>query len=192
VQLQAGLALYGIATAVRVRANLGLDPWGAFHQGVSRVTGLSFGATIILVGAVILLLWIPFRQKPGIGTISNIVVIGLAADAALVVLPEAHGFPAELSCTTLGTALTGIAGAIYMGAGLGTGPRDGLMMGIAGRTGWPIRRVRGAMELTVLAAGWMLGAAVGVGTVVHALLIGWCLERAMRVLATLKLGDGGH
>ena len=188
MQLQAGLTLYGVATAVRVRANLGLDPWGALHQGIARVTGLSFGTTIILVGALILLLWVPLRQKPGIGTISNIVVIGLASDVALAVLPQAHNFPFELLCTTAGTVLTGIAGAVYMGAGLGTGPRDGLMMGLAALSGWPIRRVRGAMELTVLAVGWLLGATVGLGTIIHALLIGWCLERSMRMLADLNLG----
>jgi uncharacterized membrane protein YczE len=190
MQLQAGLSLYGVASALRVRANLGLDPWGAFHQGVSRVTGLSFGTTIILVGAIILLLWIPLRQKPGIGTISNILVIGLAADAALALLPEAHGFPMELLWTTLGTALTGVAGAIYISADFGTGPRDGLMMGIAARTGWGVGRVRGAMELSVFAIGWSLGAAVGAGTIIHVLLIGWCLETSMGVLARHKLGAG--
>lgn len=190
LQLQAGLSLYGVASALRLRANLGLDPWGAFHQGVSNVTGLSFGTTIILVGAVILLLWIPLRQKPGIGTISNILVIGLAADAALALLPEAHGFPMEVVWTTVGTVLTGVAGAIYMGADFGAGPRDGLMMGIAAQTGWRVGRVRGTMELFVFAIGWSLGAAVGPGTIIHVLLIGWCLETSMHVLSRHNLGAG--
>jgi uncharacterized membrane protein YczE len=184
VQLYAGLTLYGAATALRLRANLGLDPWGAFHQGVSKATRIDFGIAVIAVGAVVLLLWIPLRQKPGLGTISNIVVIGLAADGALALVPDVHWWPARWICLLAGTALTGIAGAAYMGAGLGTGPRDGLMMGIVARTGWPVRRVRGGMELTVLAAGWLLGGAVGIGTIVHALLIGPFLDVSMRRLSS--------
>ena len=192
VQLYAGLSLYGAATALRLRADLGLDPWGAFHQGVSQVTGLSFGTTIILVGAIILLTWIPLRQKPGLGTISNIVVIGLASDAALFVLPEVRWWPMQYGLTILGTLLTGVAGALYMAAGFGTGPRDGLMIGIVRCTRWPLKRVRGGIELTVLILGWLLGATIGVGTLIHALLIGPCLERSIRITAALGLGDGAH
>ena len=187
-QLYFGLSLYGMATALRVRANLGLDPWGAFHQGVARVSGLTFGATIIIVGAVILLTWIPLRQKPGLGTISNIIVIGLVADAALALIPEAQSWPMQFGFTLLGTLLTGLAGALYMAAGFGTGPRDGLMIGIMRFTGWPLRRVRGAMELAVLSIGWILGATIGVGTVIHAVLIGPCLDRAIRATAAMGLG----
>lgn len=175
-----------------MRADLGLDPWGAFHQGVSQVTGLSFGTTIIVVGAVILLTWIPFRQKPGLGTISNIVVIGLAADAVLSVLPEARWWPMQFGFTIVGTLLTGVAGALYMAAGFGTGPRDGLMVGIVRWTGWPLKRVRGGMELTVLVLGWLLGATIGIGTLIHALLIGPCLDRSIRLTAVLGLGDVAH
>lgn len=192
IQLYAGLSLYGAATALRVRANLGLDPWGAFHQGISEVTGLTFGTTIIVVGAVILLSWIPLRQKPGLGTISNIVVIGIAADAALVILPVARSWPVQYGLTLLGTLLTGIAGALYMAAGFGTGPRDGLMVGIVRCTRWPLKRVRGGMELTVLTLGWLLGATIGIGTVIHALLIGLCLDRSIRVTAALGLGNAAH
>jgi len=189
VQLYSGLALYGFATALRVRANLGLDPWGAFHQGVSETIGIKFGTAIILVGAVILLLWIPLRQKPGLGTVSNIIVIGLATDVALMVVPDAHSWLLQLLCLVAGTALTGFAGAAYMGAGLGTGPRDGLMMGIVARTNWPVQRVRAGIELTVLAAGWLLGGAVGWGTIIHAVLIGPVLDRSMQLLAALGLGQ---
>jgi uncharacterized membrane protein YczE len=191
-QLYFGLSLYGAATALRVRADLGLDPWGAFHQGISQVAGLTFGTTIIVVGAVILLSWIPLRQKPGLGTVSNIVVIGLAADASLSVLPETHFWPMQYVFTFMGTLLTGVAGALYMAAGFGTGPRDGLMVGIVRRTRWPLKRVRGGIELTVLLLGWLLGAVIGIGTLIHALLIGPCLDRSIRVTAALGLGDGAH
>ena len=192
VQLYAGLSLYGMATALRVRADLGLDPWGAFHQGLSQVSGLTFGTTIIVVGFVILLSWIPLRQRPGLGTVSNIIVIGLTADVALAILPAAHSRPVQYGFTVLGTLLTGVAGALYMAAGFGTGPRDGLMVGIVRCTRWPLKWVRGGMELTVLGLGWLLGATIGVGTVIHALLIGTCLDRAMRAVAALGLGDAGQ
>ena len=191
-QLYFGLSLYGTATAFRVRANLGLDPWGAFHQGISQASGLTFGTTIIVVGAAILLTWIPLRQKPGLGTVSNIVVIGLAADVALTRLPEAHSWPVQYGYTFLGTLLTGVAGALYMAAGFGTGPRDGLMVGIVRLTRWPLKRVRGGMEMTVLSLGWMLGATIGIGTVIHALLIGPCLDRSIRATAAVGLGTAAH
>jgi uncharacterized membrane protein YczE len=192
VQLHIGLALYGVAIAFRVRSNLGLDPWGAFHQGISQVTGLSFGTATIVVGAAILLTWIPFRLKPGIGTISNILVIGLVADGVLALLPEIHWPPLRYALMVAGTLLTGASGAVYMAAGLGTGPRDGLMVGIVRYTRWPIRRVRGGIELTVLASGWLLGGTIGIGTVIHALLIGPCLDYSVRVTAALGFGDGAR
>jgi len=153
------------------------------------VTGLTFGTTIIVVGAIVLLSWIPLRQKPGLGTISNIIVIGIAADAVLSVLPEAHWRPVQYGFTLLGTLLTGVAGALYMAAGFGTGPRDGLMVGIVRCTRWPLKRVRGGIELAVLLLGWLLGATIGIGTVIHALLIGPCLDRSIRATAVLGLGN---
>jgi uncharacterized membrane protein YczE len=177
---------------LRVRADLGLDPWGAFHQGVSQVTGLSFGTTIIVVGAITLLLWIPLRQKPGLGTISNIIVIGLTSDLALAILPELHSLLLQYAFAIGGTLLTGVAGALYMAAGFGTGPRDGLMLGMVRYTGWPVGRVRGTMELAVLAAGWLLGGTIGVGTLIHALVIGPSLDRSMRVTHALGLGRCDH
>jgi uncharacterized membrane protein YczE len=172
VQLNAGLVLYGLSLALMVRAGLGLDPWDVLHEGVADRTGLSFGTVVILTGAAVLLLWIPLRQAPGLGTVSNVVIIGLAADAGLAVL-EAPGAPA-LSVLMLlgGVALNAVATAAYIGAGLGPGPRDGLMTGFVRRTGGSVRRVRTTIELTVLAAGFALGGTVGVGTVLYALAIG--------------------
>jgi uncharacterized membrane protein YczE len=152
-------------------------------------SGLTFGTTIIVVGAIILLSWIPLRQRPGLGTISNIVVIGVAADAALALLPDAQSWAGRYGFTLLGTLLTGLAGALYMAAGFGTGPRDGLMVGIVRYTRWPLKRVRGTMELTVLVLGWLLGATIGIGTIIHAVLIGHCLDGSARAVAALGLGN---
>jgi len=172
VQLFVGLTLYGAAMAMMLRATLGLDPWDVFHQGLATRVGLSFGMLVNLVGAVVLLLWIPLRQKPGIGTVANIFTIGTAVDLTLLVLPEVDGLPARVALLLGGIVLNGIAGAMYIGAGLGPGPRDGLMTGLVKRTGWSIRLVRTGIELSVLAIGWLLGGTVGVGTVLYAFAIG--------------------
>lgn len=175
-QLYVGLALYGASMAMMVRANLGLDPWDVFHQGLGERTPLSFGTVVILTGAVVLLLWIPLRQRPGIGTLSNILVIGLAADLGLWMLPQPETLPARLALLGAGIFLNGVAGGAYIGAGLGPGPRDGLMTGIVARTGWSIRVVRTSIELTVLALGWLLGGTVGIGTLLYAVTIGPILQ----------------
>jgi uncharacterized membrane protein YczE len=172
VQLYAGLVLYGASMALQIRAGLGLDPWDVFHQGVSDRTGLSFGTVVIVVGAIVLLAWIPLRQRPGFGTVSNVFVIGIAVDAALAVLPHAGSAPAAVAMLVGGVGLNGVAGGAYIGAGLGPGPRDGLMTGLVRRTGRSVRLVRTTIEVTVLAAGAALGGTVGVGTVVYALSIG--------------------
>jgi uncharacterized membrane protein YczE len=171
-QLYAGLVLYGASMALQIRAGLGLDPWDVFHQGIAERTGLSFGTVVIVVGALVLLAWIPLRQRPGFGTVSNVVVIGLAVDAALARLPGAGSLPVAVAMLAGGVGLNGLAGAAYIGAGLGPGPRDGLMTGLVRRTGRSVRVVRTTIELTVLAAGAALGGTVGVGTVVYALAIG--------------------
>ncbi|WP_430423463.1 YczE/YyaS/YitT family protein [Phenylobacterium sp.] len=158
--------------ALMLRAVLGLDPWDVFHQGLSTHVGLSFGMLVNVVGAVVLLLWIPLRQKPGIGTIANVFTIGTAVDLTLMVLPEIEGLPLRIAALIAGVVLNGVAGAMYIGAGLGPGPRDGLMTGLCKRTGWSIRVVRTGIEFTVLAVGWLLGGTVGVGTVVYAVAIG--------------------
>lgn len=171
-QLYAGLVLYGLSLAMMVRADLGLDPWDVLHQGIADRTGLSFGTVVILTGALVLLLWIPLRQAPGVGTVSNVIVIGLAADAALAVLSTPDSLALRVALVAGGVVLNGLATAGYIGAGLGPGPRDGLMTGWVARRGGSVRAVRTSIEVAVLAAGWLLGGTVGLGTVLYALSIG--------------------
>lgn len=171
IQLYLGLILYGGSCAMMVQARLGLDPWDVLHQGLSRQLGLAIGTWAILVGVGVLLLWIPLRQLPGLGTVSNVVVIGLVMNVVLDVLPETDRIPLRVLLLVGGVVLNGMATGCYIGAGLGPGPRDGLMTGIAAR-GHSIRIVRTGIELSVLATGWLLGGTVGVGTVVYALGIG--------------------
>lgn len=171
-QLFAGLTLYGASLALMLRAALGLDPWDVFHQGLSTHVGLSFGMLVNAVGALVLLAWIPLRQRPGIGTIANVLTIGTAVDLTLLVLPAPEGLAARAALLAAGVVLNGVAGALYIGAGLGPGPRDGLMTGIVRRTGWSIRRVRTGIEVVVLATGWLMGGTLGVGTVLYAFAIG--------------------
>jgi uncharacterized membrane protein YczE len=172
VQLFAGLTLYGASMALMVRSTLGLDPWDVFHYGIASRIPLSFGQVVIAVGVVVLLLWVPLRQWPGFGTVANTIVIGLATDAVLGVLGEAHWLPARLGLLVSGIVLNGLAGALYIGAQLGPGPRDGLMTGLVRRTGLSVRLVRTTLELTVLAVGFLLGGTVGLGTVLYAVGIG--------------------
>ena len=171
-QLYAGLVLYGLSLAMLVRGSLGLDPWDVLHQGITRHVALSFGTVVILTGALVLLLWIPLRQRPGIGTVSNVVVIGLAADAGLALLAQPDALGLRLALLVGGVVLNGLATASYIGAGLGPGPRDGLMTGWVRRRGGSVRRVRTAIEVAVLLGGWALGGTVGLGTVLYALSIG--------------------
>lgn len=179
IQLYAGLVLFGISTAMMVRSDLGLNPWDVFHQGVADRTPLSLGTVIVVAGAIVLLLWIPLRQRPGIGTISNIVVIGIAADVGLWLIPDVASLPLRVAMLTAGIVLNGIATSAYIGAGLGPGPRDGLMTGLAARTRWSIRTVRTGIELTVLALGWGLGGTAGVGTILYAVAIGPIVHRTL-------------
>ncbi|MEA2433392.1 MAG: hypothetical protein QOG54_849 [Actinomycetota bacterium] len=171
VQLYSGLVLYGFSSGLLVLARLGLDPWDAFHQGLARHTGLTIGTITIIISGVVLLLWIPLRQRPGIGTLSNAILIGLMIDLTINLV----GYPQTLvlRCLALGAGvgLNGIATGLYIGAGMGPGPRDGLMTGLAAR-GRSIRVVRTAIEITVLALGWTLGGTVGIGTLIYALSIG--------------------
>ena len=176
LQLYAGLILYGVSLALQIRAGLGLDPWDVFHQGISDKTGLSFGTIVIITGALVLLAWIPLRQKPGIGTVSNVFVLGIVVDITLAVLGDVHGFGYQLALLTTGVVLNAIAGAAYIGAGLGPGPRDGLMTGLVRTTGRGVGVIRTSIELSVLAVGFLLGGTVGLGTVVYALSIGPLLQ----------------
>ncbi|MGH6616800.1 YczE/YyaS/YitT family protein [Sphingomonas sp.] len=178
-QLLWGLSLYGFSMALMLRATLGLDPWDVLHQGLAPRIGLSFGMTVNAIGLLVLLLWIPLRQRPGIGTVLNILIIGTVVDLSLMILPTPEGYAVRFVFLIAGIVLNGIAGGAYIGAGLGAGPRDGLMTGIASRTGWPIKIVRTAIELGVLAAGWMMGGTVGLGTVLYAITIGWVVHYAI-------------
>jgi uncharacterized membrane protein YczE len=171
-QLLLGLTIYGTSMAMQLRATLGVAPWDVFHQGLSRHLPLSFGLVTALTGAVVLLLWLPLRQRPGIGTVANVVVIAVSVDAALALIPAPSSLPARVVLLVGGILLNGVASAAYVGARLGPGPRDGLMTGLAARTGWSIRLVRTGIELTVLGVGWLLGGTVGIGTVAYALAIG--------------------
>jgi uncharacterized membrane protein YczE len=171
-QLYVGLVLYGFSIALLVQADLGLMPWSVLDQGISRSTGISLGTSTILVGAVVLLAWIPLRQRPGVGTISNVVVIGLALDASLAVLPEVDGLPLRLGLLLAGVVLNALATAAYVGVELGPGPRDGLMTGLVRRTSRSVRLVRTGIEVVVLVLGVVLGGTIGLGTLVYALAIG--------------------
>ena len=172
VQLLLGLFLYGIAISMMVRAGIGVSPWDVLAQGLSLKTGWAFGLITNLVGLVVLLLWIPLRQRPGLGTILNVLLIGPAAQLGLWLLPQQTELWAQILLFTGGLLLLAVATGLYIGPRMGPGPRDGLMTGLHSRTGWPIWAVRTGIEVTVLIVGWFLGGNVGVGTLAFALLIG--------------------
>ena len=172
IQLLGGLTLFGIAIALMVRGAIGLAPWDVLHSGLTHWLPLTIGQLIVAVSFVVLVLWIPLGERPGVGTLANALVIGLVTDAALVVLPPVDDLLGRAALMLAGVVLNGLSSAIYIGAQLGRGPRDGLMTGLARRTGWSLRLVRTALEVAVLAAGLALGGVAGVGTVVFALAIG--------------------
>ena len=170
-QLLLGLALYGFSNALLVVAGLGLGPWDVLHQGLARLTPLSIGAMTVAVGAVVMLLWIPLRQRPGIGTLANALLVGVFLDLSLALLPTVEALWLRLVLVLTGVGLNGVATALYIGAGLGPGPRDGLMTGYAAR-GFSVRVVRTSIEVTVLVLGVLAGGTVGIGTVLYAVAIG--------------------
>lgn len=155
-----------------VHSGLGLNPWDVLHQGLAQYLPVTFGTVTIIVGAVVLLLWIPLRQWPGLGTVSNVFVVGVAADVGLAIIPSGQPLGIRIALLILGVVLNGLAGAAYLGSVFGPGPRDGLMTGLAARTGWSLRLIRTSLEVTVLVAGWLLGGTVGLGTVSYAVSIG--------------------
>ncbi|PVG81428.1 hypothetical protein DDE18_18250 [Nocardioides gansuensis] len=171
-QLVVGLWLYGVSLALMVRGDLGLAPWDVLHSGFIRHVPMTLGQAVVLFSFVVLLLWIPLREKPGIGTIANAVLVGLAADATLAVLDRPDSLVARVGLMIGGVALCGLASALYIGAQFGRGPRDGLMTGLARRTGLSLRLVRTALEVTVVLLGLALGGVLGLGTVLYALAIG--------------------
>jgi uncharacterized membrane protein YczE len=170
-QLIGGLVLYGVSSSLMLLARLGVDPWDVLHQGLSRLTGIATGTWVIIVGAAVLVFWIPLRQRPGVGTLCNVVLIGAVVDVMLAVFHPPHLLAIRIVMLIAGIVLNGLATGLYIGAGLGPGPRDGLMTGLAAR-GHSIRVVRTGIEGTVLLAGWLLGGNLGPGTVLYAVTIG--------------------
>lgn len=190
VQLYVGLLLYGASAGLLLRAGLGLDPWDVFHQGVSEHVGLSIGLVVNVTGALVLLLWWPMRERPGLGTISNVLLVGTAIDATLALVPPVTALAAQIPLMLGAVALNGLATGLYISARFGAGPRDGLMTGLSRVSGRSIRLVRTGIEVVVLLAGVALGGTAGVGTVVYAVAIGPLAQFFLRVLATPEAPPG--
>ncbi|MEJ5946274.1 hypothetical protein WDZ17_13325 [Pseudokineococcus basanitobsidens] len=171
-RLAVGQLLFGVALAMVLRADLGASPWDVLHQGLALRTGWSFGLVLLVAGAVVLLCWVPLRVRPGVGTVANVVLVAAAVELGLRLLPAATSAPAAAGLLIGGVALNALGTALYVGARLGPGPRDGLMTGLVARTGRPVALVRGAIEGSVVLVGWLLGGTLGVGTLVFALAIG--------------------
>jgi uncharacterized membrane protein YczE len=183
--------LYGLSMALLVRARLGVMPWDVLHQGITRHIDWSLGTVSIVVGALVLLLWVPLRQWPGVGTVSNVVVIGLSVDAALAGLPDVGSPVGRVLLVVAGIVLNAVATAAYIGVHLGPGPRDGLMTGLVHRTGWSVRLVRTGIEVAVVASGWLLGGTLGVATVLYALSIGPLVQVMLPRLSVHQAGPVG-
>jgi len=189
--LLAGLTGYGFSMAVMVRAGLGLDPWDVFHQGLTLRTPMTIGVASAVVGVAVLLAWIPLRNRPGIGTIANVIVIAVTVDAGLWLLPTPTTLGVRIAMMVSAVVLNAFSTVIYVGAGLGPGPRDGLMTGLVVRTGWSVRLIRTSIEAAVLAVGWLLGGTVGVGTVLYAFGIGPLVQLLLRVTPKRVLAVSG-
>jgi uncharacterized membrane protein YczE len=190
LQLFVGLFLYGAATALQVRAVVGVSSWTVLTEGLEHVVPWSFGTITVVSSAVILLFWIPLRQRPGIGTLLNALAIGPAADLVLAVVPTPDGLPARIGLFVAGLLLLALATACYIGAGFGTGARDGLMVGLHERLGWPVWVARTLLEVSVVVVGWLLGGDVGVGTVVAAFAIGPVVQPLMPLFRRLPWSPG--
>jgi uncharacterized membrane protein YczE len=179
--LLVGLVLFGAGIAAMVQAGMGLGPWEVFHQGIATLTGLQIGTVSILVGIPVLAAWWPLGERPGVGTVINIAVIGTATNVAIGLIPVASGLPAQLGLMLAGVVTIAIGSGLYLASDLGPGPRDGLMTGLHLRFGWSIRRARTGIELAVLVAGFLAGGTIGLGTVVFALGIGPLVQVALRL-----------
>ena len=188
IQLLVGLFLYGFGCAMTIEAGLGVDPWTVLAEGISLRTGIGIGWVTNILGFFVLLLWIPLRQKPGVGTIANIALVGTSMQFALWILPTATGPIAQFAELLGGIVVVAIASGLYIGAHFGPGPRDGLMTGMHARLGWPIWTCRALVELSVLGIGWLLGGTVGIGTVLFAFLIGPLVHVALPLLDTRRPG----
>src|SRR6266536_1023476 len=192
VQLYLGLLLYGVSMALMIQARLGSMPWDVFHQGVTRLTGLPFGWVVVGLSGLVLLLWIPLRQRPGVGTVSNALTVGLFADRTLAVLPAPHPMAARIGFLTLGILLNALASGLYIGAALGPGPRDGLMTGLVARTGRSIRLIRTAIEVSVVLSRWLLGGVFGAGMVIYSLTIGPLIQLVLSRLIVRGQAEATH
>jgi uncharacterized membrane protein YczE len=186
-----GLIGYGFSMAMMVRAELGLDPWDVFHQGLALRTPMSIGVASAVVGVAVLLAWIPLRNRPGIGTIANVIVIAVTVDAGMALLTTPTSLPVRIAMMVGAVVLNAISTVLYIGAGLGPGPRDGLMTGLVVRTGLSVRLVRTSIEATVLTVGWLLGGTVGVGTVLYAFGIGPLVQFFVRITPNSVLARSG-
>ncbi|MBS1672564.1 MAG: hypothetical protein JSS74_01180 [Actinobacteria bacterium] len=186
LQLLIGLALYGFGCGLMIDAGLGVDPWTVFAEGLAARTGIGVGWITNIVGLLVLLLWIPLRQRPGVGTVLNVLLVGTAIQATITVVPPAEGLLAQVLVLLAAVVVVAIASGLYIGARFGPGPRDGLMTGMHERLGWPIWAARLSVELTVLVIGWLLGGTVGIGTVVFALGIGPLVHIALPLLDSAR------
>lgn len=186
-----GLIGYGFSMAMMVRSELGLDPWDVFHQGLALHTGMTIGTASAVVGAAVLLAWIPLRNRPGIGTVANVIVIAVTVDLGLLLMQTPTSMPARIAMMVGAVVLNAFSTVLYVGAGLGPGPRDGLMTGLVVRTGRSVRLVRTSIEATVLAIGWLLGGTVGVGTVLYAFGIGPLVQFFVRITPKRVLAVSG-
>lgn len=190
VQLVIGLFGYGVAVALMIQSQLGLGPWDAFHVGVETLTGIPVGQVSIYAGLLIIVGTWFIGVRPGLGTISNMILIGVFIDLLLPVLPQAHGWGMGLAYFIPGLLICGLSTGFYIGAGLGNGPRDGLMVGLRQRTRWPVRRIRTLIELVVLLFGWLMGGPIGLGTLLFAFGIGPAAQWGMRVCGVLDQPSG--
>jgi uncharacterized protein len=189
-RLLAGLWLFGTGDALLIRADLGNAPWTVLAQGVALVTPLTIGIATQLIGVAVLCAWIPLRERPGLGTVTNVILIGIAIDVMLPLVPAPEAMVPRIALLLGGIGLVGLGSGLYLTAGLGPGPRDGLMTGLHRRYGWPVSAVRGGIEISVLAAGWLLGGTVGLGTVAFAVLIGPAVGSVLRLLGRRPITIG--
>ena len=186
-----GLIGYGFSMAMMVRADLGLDPWDVFHQGLALRTPMTIGIASAVVGVAVLLAWIPLRNRPGIGTVANVIVIAVTLDTSLALMPTPSALPVRVAMMVGAVVLNAVSTVLYIGAGLGPGPRDGLMTGLVVRTGLSVRLVRTSIEASVLTIGWLLGGTVGIGTVLYAFGIGPLVQFFIRLTPKRLLAHSG-
>jgi uncharacterized membrane protein YczE len=188
-KLLTGLVCFGIGIAFMKQSQLGLSPWEVLHDGLAKVSGAQIGTVSILIGVLVLLLWIPIREKPGIGTILNILIVGTVTNLTLVITPAANQLLLQIFWLVTGLLIIGLGSALYLGSRLGAGPRDGLMMAFHRRSGRSIRLVRSIIEISVLLIGWLIGGTVGIGTLAFAFGIGPIIQFMFRLIGDHELAS---